>query len=151
MRNECIATAVSALLIGVIVPTGASARHVFTLSGTYSRAQVKKDCDAVGGVYQSDKGGYFCGSVTNGNSVNCNNRGKCTGSIPRQGRPRRTISGILHSPSGSLRSSGNGTQPNFHRAPAGFRGFKAPSSVGSNSQPTTIMRSASHYSGGRHR
>lgn len=151
MSKTCIALAVSALLATIVVPTSASARHVFTLSGTYSRSQVKKDCDAVGGVYQSDSGGYFCASTSNGNSVNCNNRGKCTGSIPRQGRPPRTLGGLLHPPSAGVRSSGNSAPPNRHGVPVKFSGFKAPSGAGGNRQPTIIMHSEGHYSGGHHR
>jgi hypothetical protein len=151
MRKSCIAIAVPALFVAIAVPTSASARHIITLSGTYSRSQVKKDCDAVGGVYQSDSSGYFCASTSNGNSVNCNNRGKCTGSIPRQSRPSRTIGGILHPPSAGLSSSANDGAPNGHRPPVKFGGFRAPSAASGDAQPMTMMHSEVHYSGGHRR
>jgi hypothetical protein len=151
MRWKCIAVTVPALFVSIVAATDASARHVFTLSGTYSRSQVKKDCDAAGGAYQIDGGGYFCVNPSNGNSVNCNNRGKCTGSIPRQSKPPRTIGGILHPPSAALRSSGNSAPPQGHRPPARVGGFKTPSGVGRNRQPIITMRGEAHYSGGHHR
>lgn len=155
MRKNYIAVLVPAVFVAAFaVSPSASARHVVTLSGTYSRSQVKKDCDAAGGAYIDSGGaGYACFSQSgNGNVVNCNNRGKCTGSIPRQGKPPRTIGGILHPPSAGLKSSGGNVPPKAHTHPVKITGFRPPSGVkttgGGNAAPVTISRSQEHHSGG---
>jgi hypothetical protein len=109
MYKKSVAIIVPAAFVAAfLVSTNASARQIVTLSGTYSRGQVKKNCDASGGAYISfHDGSYSCYSQSgNGNVVDCNKRGKCTGSIPRESKPPHTISGILHPPSGVKTTGG---------------------------------------------
>lgn len=151
MRKKSIAMAVPALFVAIVVSTGASARHISTLNGTFSRSQVKKDCSANGGAYIDwGKNGYSCYSTSgNGNVVDCNNRGKCTGSIPRQSKPSHTIGGISHPPSAGIKSLG--IAPNGPWRPARSTGFRRPASEetsGNNRQPVLIMRNEGHHSGG---
>ena len=155
MRRKCIAMLIPAVFVAaLVVSTSASARHVVTLSGTYSRGQVKKDCDAAGGAYIDSGGaGYACFSQSgNGNVVDCNNRGKCTGSIPRQSHPPHTIGEILRPPSAGIKSSGGNAPPKGHHHPVKVSGFKPPSGVkttgGNNNRPITITRTEEHHSGG---
>ncbi len=144
----------AALALTMLVTTDASAKPV-TLSGTFSRSQVKKDCAAVsGGHFGSySDGSYSCVNVNNGNSVHCTGRGKCYGSVARRGKPPHTIGGILHSPSTGVKSSGNNPpSPSGHRRPAKFNGVRPLSGTkamgGRNSQPVTVMRSEGHHFGG---
>lgn len=151
MRKISIAMAVPALFAAIIVSTSASARQISTLSGTISRSQVKKDCSANGGAYIDwGKNGYSCYSTSgNGNVVDCNNRGKCTGSVPRQSKPSHTISGIPHPPSAGIKSPASAPNDNWH--PAQSAGFKRPASgdtLGGNRQPALIMRNEGQHSGG---
>jgi hypothetical protein len=151
MRTKCIATIVPAVIAAaVLAPTGAFATKI-SISGTWSRSQIKKDCNAVGGAYLDlGKNGYLCDK--SGNHVSCNNRGKCTGYNPRQGNPSHTIGGILRSPSAGIKSSGGGTPPNGHRHPVKFSGFRPPSGVkttgGKAITPVTVGRTQEHHSGG---
>jgi hypothetical protein len=129
MHKKSVAIIVPALFVAaIVVSTNASARQINTLGGTHTRGQVKKDCDANGGAYiDFGKNGYSCYSQSgNGNVVDCNNRRKCTGSIPRQSKPPHTIGGILHPPSAGIKSSGG------------------------NSAPVTIQRTEAHHFGGGH-
>jgi hypothetical protein len=155
MRRKYIAMLVPAVFVAsLVVSTSASARHIVTLSGTYSRSQVKKDCDAAGGAYIDSGGaGYACFSQSgNGNVVDCKNSGKCTGSIPRKGNPSHTLGGILRPPSAGIRSTGNNAPPKHHHHPVKFSGYKPPSGVktmgGNKNKPVTITHNEEHHSGG---
>jgi hypothetical protein len=155
MRRKCIAVLVPAVFVAaLVVSTSASARQIVTLSGTHSRGEVKKDCDASGGAYISfHDGSYSCYSQSgNGNVVDCNKRGKCTGSIPRQSKPSHTIGGILHPPSGVKTTGGNAPWKGGHHHPVKVSGYKPPSRVktmgGNNHKPVTIMHNEEHHSGG---
>src|SRR6185437_8249472 len=151
MRKKSIVIAVPALFIAIAVSTSASARQISGLNGTFSRSQVKKDCSADGGAYIDwGKNGYSCYSTSgNGNVVDCNNRGKCTGSVPRQSKPSHTIGGISHPPSAGIKSLGSA--PNGQLRPAQVTGFKRPASedtLGDNRQPVLDMHNEGHHSGG---
>lgn len=142
-----------ALAIASMLPTIASATRV-SISGTWSRSQIKKDCDAAGGVCgncQGKSGQYECELSPGGGSVHCTARGKCTGYVPRQRNPPHTLGGILHPPFGGVKSSGSNPPPKGYRRPARITGFKPPSGVktmGGKSTPATITRHEEHHSGG---
>jgi hypothetical protein len=125
MYKKCVVIVPALFAAMVSVSTSASAKpQQVTLSGTFSRSQVKKDCAAVGGHYDDEHSyGYGC-LANNGNIVNCNNRGKCTGSIPRQSNPPHTISGILHPPSG-VKTIGGAKSPNHGVRPIKVGASKA--------------------------
>jgi hypothetical protein len=99
MRKACFVVALTAFALAC---NAAWATRV-TINGTYSRAQVKKDCDAVGGSCDNcsgKSGGYSCSNLNNNNTVYCLSNGRCTGWIPRRSHPPHTLSGILRAPSG---------------------------------------------------
>ena len=79
------------------------ATKIIILSGTFSQDQVAKDCAAIegggGGFFTTPAGGYGCVNNNNGNSVQCNSKGKCTGTIFRKVGPSRpTLGGVLGLP-----------------------------------------------------
>lgn len=156
MYTKSVTIIVPALFAAALaIPTCASAKpQQITLSGTFSRGQVKKDCDAVGGTF-SDSGSYGYGCLANnGNIVNCSNRGKCTGSIPREGKPPHTIGGILRPPSGVKTTGGSAPWKGGHHHPVKVTGFKSPSGVktlGDGGHAVTITRTEEHHSGGGRR
>ena len=162
MRKKSIAIIVPALFAAaVLVSTNASAYHKVSIGGPVSRGQLLKDCNAVGGLCGNCKGqsgGYSCTNPNNPGGetvVQCTSGGKCTGYIPRKGNPPHTIGGILHPPSGGVKSSGGNQPPNGHPHPVKVRSFRPPSGVkttgGNSGPPAPIMRTAGHHSGGGHR
>jgi hypothetical protein len=158
MHKASIVTIVAPALFAaaVMVSTGACARQIVTLSGTHSRGEVKKDCNASGGAYISfHDGSYSCYSQSgNGNVVDCNKSGKCTGSIPRQNKPPRTIGGILQPPSGVKTTGGDTTWTGGHHHPVKISGFKPPSGIkttGGSDKPVTTTHAEEHHSGGAHK
>jgi hypothetical protein len=158
MPKTSIVTIIAPALFAaaVIVPTNASARQIVTLSGTHSRGEVKKDCDASGGAYISfHDGSYSCYSQSgNGNVVDCNKGGKCTGSIPRQRKPPRTIGGILQPPSGVKTTGRNTSWTGGHHHPVKVSGFQPPSNIktmGGSDKSVTITHVEEHHSGGAHK
>jgi hypothetical protein len=158
MPKTSIVTIIAPALFAaaVIVPTNASARQIVTLSGTHSRGEVKNDCNASGGAYISfHDGSYSCYSQSgNGNVVDCNKSGKCTGSIPRQNKPPRTIGGILQPPSGVKTTGGNAPWQGGHHHPVKISGLKSPSgakTTGSGDKSGTIMHTDERHSGGNHK
>lgn len=153
MYKKSVAIIVPAVLAAtMLVTTNASAKPV-TLSGTFSRSQVKKDCAAVsGGHFGSySDGSYSCVNVNNGNSVHCTGKGKCYGNVVRQGKPPHTIGAILRPPSAGIKSSGANAPPKGHRLPVKISGFRPPSgakTTGSNNGAAMIMRHEEHHFGG---
>ena len=156
----------AAFVAALLVSTSASAKpQQVSLSGTFSRGQVKKDCDAVGGTYTDEHSyGYGC-LANNGNIVNCNKSGKCTGSIPRQGKPPHTIGGILHLPSGVKTTGGANGRHLGHGRVVKTSGLKTktidrsrggPTDSGGKglvsyrSSGTTFPKSDEHHEGRRH-
>ncbi len=115
MRNTVLG--ILFVAAGALSPYAASAT-VVKLSGTFSQEQVNKDCAASGGLSFTGTGGtYGCVNPDNGNSVNCNGKGKCTGVINRAtGSSRPTLGGVLGSrpiaaKSGNIRPGGPSTGP----------------------------------------
>jgi len=151
MCRKYIAMLVPAVFATTVLASTAAFATKVNISGTWSRSQIKKDCDAVGGAYADlGKNGYLCDN--GGNHVSCNNRGKCTGYNPRQSHPPHTIGGILRPPSAGIKSSGGNAPPKGHHHPVKVSGFKPPSGVkttgGNNNRPITITRTEEHHSGG---
>lgn len=156
MSKKSIAVIVPALFAAaILVSTGAYATHKVTISGIVSRGQVKKDCDAAGGLCagcNAKSGGYTCLVVQTGAGVDCTSKGKCTGYVPRKIHPTHTIGGILHAPSGGIKSSGATVMAKPKRHPVKVTHFKPPSEVErSRFKPASITRSESGHSGGGHR
>lgn len=152
MYKKSVAIMVPAVLAATMLVTANASAKPVTLSGTFSRSQVKKDCAAVsGGHFGSySDGSYSCVNVNNGNSVHCTGKGKCYGNVARPGKPPHTIGGILHPPSAGIKSSGGNAPPSGHRTPVHVGGFKPPSGVkttSGNSGPV-IYRGEVHHSGG---
>lgn len=105
MRKACFVVALTAFALAC---NAAWATRV-TINGTYSRSQVKKDCDAVGGSCDNctgKSGGYSCSNLNNNNTVYCLSNGRCTGWIPGRSRPPHTLGGILHAPAGVKTTGG---------------------------------------------
>jgi len=67
------------------------------LTGTHSREEIKRTCDANGGTYDSGPKSYMC--VGPKGTVLCQNTGQCTGSCDACGKKasRFTFGGILWS------------------------------------------------------
>lgn len=150
MQTKSAIMIVPALVaVAVLVSTGAFAKRV-SISGTWSRSQIKKDCDSVGGSYVDDgKNGYSCVSL--GTDVTCTNRGKCTGWVPHQRNPPRTIGGILHPPSGVKTTGGDAPWTGGDHHPVKINGFKPPSGVktmGGRETPVIEHVEAHHFGGG---
>ena len=105
MRKACFVVALTAFALAC---NAVWATRV-TIKGTYSRAQVKKDCDAVGGSCDNctgKSGGYSCSNLNNNNTVYCLSNGRCTGWIPGRSRPPHTLGGILQAPTGVKTTGG---------------------------------------------
>jgi hypothetical protein len=75
------------------------------INGRYSPATVKKDCDAVGGLWSRNGKQYFCENAINGGgNVYCDNKTRrCTGTVPggALGPRSNTIEGVLNIPRGA--------------------------------------------------
>jgi len=151
MRKKSITILLpAAFAVAILASTSAVAKRV-SISGTWSRSQIKKDCDAVGASYVDDgKNGYSC--INLGTDVTCTNRGKCTGWVPRQRNPPHTIGGILHPPSGVRTTGGNAPWIGGNHHPVNITGFKPPSGVTTTGggKPAIVMHTDEHR-GGRHR
>jgi hypothetical protein len=106
MYKKSVAIIAPALFAAAMfLSTDAFATKV-SISGTWSRSQIKKDCEANSkGSYQTFSDGSYGCVANNGNAVDCKS-GKCTGFIPRQSKPPHTIGGILHLPSGVKTTGG---------------------------------------------
>lgn len=151
---------ISAIALGALGLScnGALAKKV-SISGTHSAGQIEATCGNVGGVYAQSRSGYsctkLCGATGTSNcSVSCNNRGKCTGTVPRGSGSPRTLAGILHPPS-KLKAAGGRTSPKHgrHTVAVGgvkppYAGLKHPSGSYSRRQPS--LRVMEHHSGHRH-
>lgn len=131
-QTKSIAIIGTALLAAAILaPGNAFATKVINIGGTYSHAQIKKDCDAAGGVYD-DNGSRGCLCIGDKATISCNGRGKCTGTIDSSRRkPPHTIGGILRSPAGK---SGIGKVGGIKLTPAP-RGYHLPAHVGGQFAP----------------
>ncbi|MGH7153704.1 MAG: hypothetical protein ACREF3_07215 [Acetobacteraceae bacterium] len=158
MRKMTFINAVGAIALAIasMLPTVASATRV-SISGTWSRSQIKKDCDAAGGVCgncQGKSGRYECELSPGGGSVYCTARGKCTGYVPRQRNPPHTLGGILHPPSG-IKTTGGGAAPQQGKGRPVNVGGVTPAHGGvkttGGNTPITIMRHEEHHSGGAHK
>lgn len=156
MHKKSIAVIVPALFAAaVFLSTDASATRV-TISGTVSRTQLKKDCDAVGGACgncSGTTGGYSCiniGPGGKGQTVTCSAGGKCTGVTRRRSNPSHTIGGFLHPPSAGIKSSGGTAPPRSRHRPVSISAFRPPSrmkTTGGNNTTVTIGHDE-HHSGG---
>ena len=101
------------------------------LSGHYTKAQVKKDCDSAGGTYGEGAGGSYGCDAPNGNSVICGGStcyGNCGWKNPDCAFRRQGVSGILHHrpPSAGIKSSGGNAPPKHRRRPVNVRGLRMP-------------------------
>ncbi len=168
MRSLIILTALSFALAFTTGPAWASKR----LSGQYTKAQVKKDCDAAGGTYGEGSGGSYGCDGPNGTSVVCGGStcyGDCGWKNPDCAFRRKGVSGFLHQrpPSAGIKSGRNTRQrvhrhpvkigikpPGHHRRPVKVGGVRAPvgsrKNAGGNSHPVIMMHAAQHHGGGRH-
>ena len=91
-----------AAIMATALSDSAAARQI-SISGTHGREEIKSTCASSGGNYYSNLDGYGCiknncdgeGKLC---SVNCQNGGTCTGSVPKIiGVPApRSIDGILN-------------------------------------------------------
>lgn len=61
---------------------------VVDISGTHSKGEIKKDCDAVGGFMVEGNGGkgYGCFNYHKNTLVACTKNGQCQGFVPRKGK-----------------------------------------------------------------
>lgn len=154
MYKKSVAIIVPALFAAAVLVSSNAAATKINISGTWSRSQIKKDCDSVGGSCDNcsgKSGPYSCSNLNNNNTVYCNSGGKCIGWIPRKSNPPHTLSGVLHTPSGGIKSSGGNAPPQGHRPPVKITGFRPPSGVkttGGNNGAGTIMRHEEHHFGG---
>jgi hypothetical protein len=95
MRHLIVLTAV---LFAVGVQTDAAWASK-RLSGSYTKAQVKKDCDAAGGTYGEGNGGSYGCDAPNGNSVVCGGStcyGDCGWKNPDCAFRSNGVVGFLH-------------------------------------------------------
>jgi hypothetical protein len=67
----------AAIAMSGLFATEASALK-FDIAGTHDRDTIQSACHAAGGSYASGAGGYSC-LYSSGASLNCDNKGKCTG------------------------------------------------------------------------
>jgi hypothetical protein len=98
MRHAFALAAACLLLLGSSIPPNQAYAKTVTLSGTHSASEIRAKCDAAGGSFTSADSGYGCAGP--GGTVNCNTKGKCTGSCGRCGRaaPTGGIGGIVAQP-----------------------------------------------------
>ena len=111
MRNFVnVVLALASVSFLAVSGTDAMARKV-SIGGTHSPGDIKKACDAVGGVYEGadSKGHYGCANLDKGTEVNCNSDGKCSGTVPSRTVPRGSIVDKLHGGKPVSASGGSGT------------------------------------------
>ena len=79
-----VAKPIYSLLLAVALPAvlGSGAAEARKLGGTWSKGSIKAHCDAAGGSFSSSSKGYGCLVSGTASFVDCNNKGKCTGSDP---------------------------------------------------------------------
>jgi hypothetical protein len=87
--------------IGLLLPFEANAEKV-SISGRHTRAEIAQKCAAVGGDaigVDNSSGDYSCFNPHKGTSVSCDEKGKCTGYVPRRsGISPRSIDDVLRRP-----------------------------------------------------
>jgi len=87
--------------IGLMLPFEANAEKV-SIRGKHTRAEIAQKCAAVGGDalgVENKSGDYACFNPNKGTNVQCNEKGKCTGYVPRAGgTPPRNIDDVLRRP-----------------------------------------------------
>lgn len=154
MLSALLRASVLALSIVGITNSPAAARYV-DLSGTHSKAQLKKDCD---GRYVEGKGEYGCANDCDGTNSGCGvfcseKTQKCHGWVPGRTLPPRTLGGILHPPLGGFKSGGN-EPPRHHRYPVNVGGLRAPfggmKKSGGSSHPVIYRSHGPQHAGNVH-
>lgn len=101
MGSPSAAAVVIAVAAFLLLPGMALATQKVSISGTHSRAELKSQCDAVGGMCGNcggTKGSYGCDNPDGGTSIGCTSAGKCTGWLPDRVSPGRGLGGILTPP-----------------------------------------------------
>jgi hypothetical protein len=90
-------TLFTAIAISGFCVTEASALK-FDIAGTHDRDTIKSACHGAGGTYAGGAGGYSC-LYSSGASLNCDNKGKCTGHTATRtaggNASRATLNGAL--------------------------------------------------------
>jgi hypothetical protein len=85
--------AVVATLISIVVFTDPALAKKVTIGGTHSRGEIRGKCAAQGGLFTNEKGGgYTCYAK---NSVTCDAKGKCSGSVPGRQVPKGGRTGVI--------------------------------------------------------
>lgn len=144
----------SAIALGALgLSCNAALAKKVSISGTHSAGQISSTCAKIGGAggtFSQTSNGYQCVNQNNGILVSCNNKGKCSGDIPRSGRSPHTLGGILYQPSGN-KLSNTGTSPRRGMHPVKVGALKPPSANiqqhgGTHSPPQPIMRASEHNS-----
>ena len=94
MRNALICLIAFCALVFAAAPALAG---TVKISGTHSREEIKRTCDANGGTFDSGPKSYICVGVKG--TVLCQNNGQCTGTCDACGKKasRFTFGGILWS------------------------------------------------------
>jgi hypothetical protein len=139
--------AVSMVLLGALMRP-ASAGMV-DLSGTHSATDIKGHCDAAGGEFHVDPGGYACNN--GGNIVTCTDNGKCVGVCPncgtRQGNQdgKGNNVGVIKPPRGIAPTGPTDSKGKGGITPVPVVGVKMP---GSGGQPVTIFARGAGGGGG---
>jgi hypothetical protein len=105
---------IAALSSFILFADAALAKRV-TIGGTHSAGEIKAKCAAQGGAFASESwGGYACVNTDKGTAVNCDAKGKCFGTVPRQlgsGGPTGTIKGGTANAGSLPATRTGGTQP----------------------------------------
>ena len=121
-------------LAGFVVFADAALAKRVTIGGTHSAGEIKAKCAAQGGAFASESwGGYACVNTDKGTAVNCDAKGKCFGTVPRQ------------IPSGGLTGTSKGGTANTGSLPAMRVGGTQPTHGTQPTSATTIRPCVKHH------
>ena len=80
MKANSVAIAFALAVLFAGAATSLAYAGAVKIAQTQTKAQLKKSCDANGGLYNAGSKGSSC--IGNGGTVTCDNKGKCTGYVP---------------------------------------------------------------------